>query len=56
MDSDAKNNKHPVQSSLKDPDTWCQEFIDNKGQTCHVQIQSFCWRFRHAITGNNKKL
>ena len=22
MDSDAKNNKHPVQSSLKEPNTW----------------------------------
>ena len=56
MGSDAKNNKHPVQSSLKEPDTWCQEFIDNKGQTCHVQIQSFRWRCRPVITKNNKNL
>ena len=55
IDSDKKDKNRPVQSSLKEPDTWCQEFIDNRGQTCHVQIQSFRWRCRPAITGNKRK-
>ena len=55
VDSDNKDKNRPVQSSLKEPDTWCQEFIDNRDQTCHVQIQSFRWRCRPAITRNNRK-
>ena len=37
MDPDSKDNKYSVQSSLKEPDTWYQEFINNTGKTCHVK-------------------
>ena len=55
IDSESEDNKYPIQSSLKEPDIWCQECIDNKGKNFHVQIQSFCWRCRPVITKNNNK-